>query len=164
MFPNCDEGRLTQLRHQLVNNETLAGISKALGLGSVLRLGRGEEASGGRNRDKNLANSFEALLGALYRDQGYSAVMFVVQCQFAKKAISHVDRKPEKQILHEWAQKTHGVVPLYSLVEERGLAHELSFVMSVTVDGQAVAVGTGNSKKKASKEAAKRAVVKLGLK
>ena len=163
MFPLADEGKLTQLRHQLVNNETLASISRSLELGVVLRLGKGEEATGGRAKDTILAAGFEALLGALYEDQGLAFARYVVECQLSRKAARLFDFKPDKQILHEWSQKTYGLVPEYDLVEEVGSGQGSSFRMSVSIEGRLVAIGGGQSKKKASKDAARLAVSKLGI-
>ena len=163
LYPDSREGDLTRMRHQLVNNETLAEIAIGLDLGSILRLGKGEEASGGRTREKTLANVVEALLGALYVEQGLEAAQFVIRSQLSDKAKQMATYIPAKQRLHEWTQQRYNQVPLYQLVKEFGPAHQRSFVMGVSIDGKVLATGVGHSKKKASILAAEQAVQRLQI-
>ena len=163
LYPEASEGELTQMRHQLVNNETLAKVARWLQIGRALRLGKGELRSGGRDKDGNLANAMEALLGALYQNVGLPSVRTVIDAHWkdlAKAARHHV---PAKRVLHEWAQKNFQEVPRYEIISTEGAEHNLTFVMKLCVNGQQVAIGRGPSKKKASIAAAEAAVIQLAL-
>jgi ribonuclease III len=163
LYPEFSEGELTRLRHQLVDNETLASIARKLSIDTILRLGKGEEVTGGRKKTKNLANTFEALLGAIYQECGLSAVYKVVQAQMIQKAIEIKMQIPAKQRLQEWVQKEYHQVPIYTFVTEKGPAHQRSFVFSVSVQDTVICTGEGASKKKACIRAAEIAVEILDI-
>jgi len=163
LFPDSREGDLTRMRHQLVNNQVLAQIGRDLQLGQIIRLGKGELSSGGRSREKNLANAVEALLGALYAEQGLEAVRHVVWAQLQEKAQGLFSYIPAKQRVHEWSQKRYHKVPVYQIIEELGPAHNRSFVVAVFIDDEKIATGAGPSKKKASIAAAEEAAKQLKI-
>ena len=104
LYPNHREGDLTRMRHQLVDTKTLAEIARSLDLGEQIRLGLGEERDGGRDKDRILANTVEALLGAIYRLEGLEMCQQVVHHHFSEKAKQVRDAVPPKQRLMEWCQ------------------------------------------------------------
>ena len=161
-FPKESEGNLSQMRHKLVNNLVLSECSRSLRLGIFLRLGRGEERSGGRQREKILANLFEACLGAVYTQHGLSLAREIVVAHFVPRFRTIQAKKP-KQILHEWSQKKYRRVPEYFEIERSGPPHDLWFTIAVRVNGQEVARGEGKNFKKATQNAAKEAVSVLGI-
>lgn len=160
-FPEAPEGRLTRLRAALVRDETLARFAQDASIDVVLRLGRGEEDSGGRGRASNLAAAFEAVAGALYLDQGMQAVYEYVEPLFSV-ALDDVVRfeldKDAKSRLQEWTQAARGVTPTYEVVESRGPDHAKEFTVAVNIDGTEYARGTGPSKQSAAQLAARRAL------
>lgn len=161
-FPKESEGNLSQMRHKLVNNPVLAECAKSLGLGVLLRLGRGEERNGGRQREKILANLFEACLGAVYTQHGLELAREVVVAHFVPRFRTVQAKKP-KQILHEWSQKKYRRVPEYVEIERSGPPHDLWFTVSVRVNGEEVAQGEGKNFKKATQNAARIAVSALSI-
>lgn len=163
-FPEFSEGQMTRVRHQLVDNPTLAVLSKSLGLGEVLRIGRGEERAGGRARERLLSNVFEALLGAVYLEIGLEACQEIIDFHFKSLAQKIAHHIPAKQVLMEWSQKTYaGKVPEYQLLRQEGPSHALNFVFGVLVNGELIAEAEGLSKKSAQIAAAAKAVEILGL-
>ena len=163
MYPKHTEGQLTRMRHQLVDSVTLAEISRKLQLGCLLRLGKGEIRDGARDRDRMLANLFEALLGAVYQLYGLEVCQAIVQKQFSQKARDIADKVPDKQVLMEWCQKQYKTVPTYVLLREDGEAHDRIFTMQVWIQGSVVGEGTGTSKKEAQIAAAEDALHRLQL-
>ncbi|MEL6346849.1 MAG: ribonuclease III [Myxococcota bacterium] len=160
-FPDADEGKLSRMRRQVVNNANLARLARQLSLGEALRLGRGERRSGGPNRESNLAGAYEALLGAIYLDQGVDAVMSIVRTIIFPMLDDLPNTRNSKQQLLEWVQKNHHSVPRYSLVSTSGPDHKRRFRMSVRILGEIIAEGEGTSKQKATFAAAKAAIVRL---
>ena len=161
-FPKESEGALSQMRHKLVNNSVLADCARSIQLGSLLRMGRGEENTGGRDRDKILANTFEACLGAVYIDAGLSVVRGIILFHFRDR-MNRVFYKNAKQRLHEWSQKKYHDVPQYREVSRAGPAHELIFYVSVSIQEEEIALGKGKNFKEATNSAAEEAVQKLGI-
>lgn len=160
-FPNHPEGDLTNFRASLVNAKSLAKIARALKLGEYLLLSRGEEASGGRNRQYLLANTFESLLGALYLDQGtQKARQFVHETVLPSldEIIEGKLYKDFKSQLQELSQEKVGTTPNYRLMSEQGPDHAKTFTMGVYLESRLVASGTGQSKQEAEQEAAKQAL------
>jgi ribonuclease-3 len=158
-FPEFSEGQMTRVRHQLVDNPTLAVLSRNLNLGEVLRIGRGEERAGGRTRERMLSNVFEALLGAVYLELGIEACQEIIDFHFKSLAQKIAHHVPAKQVLMEWSQKTYaGKVPEYRFLRQEGKSHELNFVFGVLVNGELIAEGEGLSKKAAQIVAAEKAV------
>lgn len=163
LFPEMTEGDLTRVRHQLVDTVTLASIARDLQLGSMIRLGLGEEQTGGRDRNRMLANVFEAILGALYRHFDLETCKEVINKQFKQRAMDVQTFVPPKQFLMEWCQKKYQDTPVYKEIERKGPSHSLTFTIGVWINGQLVAQGDGKSKKSAQMSAASNAVVVLGL-
>ncbi|MFN2252222.1 MAG: ribonuclease III [Anaerolineae bacterium] len=163
-LPAAREGELTALRAALVCEGALAGYARQLGLGQYLRLGRGENSSGGRDRSAILCNAFEALVGALYLDAGMAVVEAFVLDYLAPEltavlAEQHV--KDAKSRFQEFAQRRWQVTPEYRTVSESGPDHEKWFVVAVALDDEVWGVGEGRSKTAAAREAAGAALEKV---
>ena len=162
-LPRAREGELSRLRRLVVNNRFLAGLAREIDLGALLRLGRGEEQTGGRSRRRNLAGAYEAMLGAIYLDQGYDAVKQVVEAVIGPRLDALKVTENPKQLLHEWVQSIYKDTPRYALIETSGPDHSRRFVMAVEINGERVGQGEGTSKRAASAAAAAHAAEKLGL-
>ncbi len=163
-FPHLDEGRLTSLRAALVRASTLAQFAESVQLSDHLLLGKGEAESGGRHRANILSDTFEALMGALYLDQGFDAV-----CAYFEQMIERVapvvlnenlDRDPKSQ-LQEWSQARLAVTPRYKLVGAEGPDHAKTFTVEVWLGERVAAVGAGSSKQVAEQAAARAALSSL---
>lgn len=156
-FPNVSEGPLTKARAQMVNRKTLAEQGRKIGIGDHLILSRGEESSGGRQRDSALADAFEALIGAIFLDGGFEAAQkFVLQCfkdEFGEwTGIPNLDNP--KGELQEILQASSPEAPQYELVSTSGPDHDRVFECVVRHNGVELGRGTGKSKKAAESEAA----------
>lgn len=163
-FPEMDEGRLTRLRAGLVRTETLAKFALDYHLGEALLLGRGEAESGGRKRRKNLAGVFEALIGAVFLDQGMDVVRAFVEPLFGPALADILNRaadKDPKSLLQEWSQANTGETPVYRTIESHGPDHAKEFTVAVMIGTDVVGQGTGNSKQVAAQAAAKTALEAL---
>ncbi|MCF8564394.1 ribonuclease III [Alicyclobacillus tolerans] len=158
--PDLPEGELTRLRASMVCEPSLVKFARKLEFHKFVRLGRGEERSGGRNRPALLADVFEAFIGALYLDQGLEAVR-----QFADQHIfTQLDEAVSldyKTSLQEWVQQNLGLELKYETIEERGPAHAREFVVQVYVDSEPLGQGVGRSKKEAEQHAAQVALTEL---
>ena len=163
LFPGFSEGDPTRIRHQLVDTTTLASVARELQLGCLMRLGLGEERSGGRDRDRMLANVFEALLGALYQYFDLQTCQGVISANFTKRALSIHNVIPPKQFLMEWCQKKYQITPEYQEIDRQGPAHDPMFTVGVWINGTLTARGQGKSKKSAQVASARNALVVLGL-
>jgi len=161
-FPEESEGSLSQMRHKLVNNQFLAEAARNLKLGALIRLGKGEERTGGRDRDRILANTFEACLGAVYLDKGLEQARKIVY-HHIKPALMDSMKKSDKQRLHEWCQQTYHMAPIYKELKRWGPAHQLRFRVVVVINHKNIAEGEGFSFKKATRQAAETAIQKLGI-
>lgn len=156
-YESKSEGELTAIRSALVRREHLARSAKLLDLGKYLKLSKGELLSGGAQKDYILANTVEALIGALYLDQGMeSAVRFVhTYILFDEEHIvaekKYIDSKSKFQ---ETAQEQLSITPHYQLVEDLGPDHDKKFVMGVYLGDEKIAEGVGTSKRKAEEDAA----------
>jgi ribonuclease-3 len=155
-FPELSEGDLTRLRAQLVKKGTLASVSRRLGLGDMLLLGKGESLRGGQERPSILADAVEALLGAVYLDGGSSAARLVCLRLFRPELQSlDLAKLPNyKNRLQELAASMQLRPPRYQLIEVEGPEHQPTFVTEVSIDERR-AVGRGNSKKAATQDAAR---------
>ncbi len=163
-FPKLPEGKLTEIRASLVCRDTLAELASSLKLGDWLLLGQGEEANGGRTKASNLANAMEALLGALYLDQGLAkARRFILrQLKSELKKIKTGKTTPNyKALVQELIQRQKKLTPVYHLVEATGPDHNKQFTAEILVKGEALGRGTGKSKKAAESQAARAAWEKL---
>ncbi len=158
------EGILTNWRSALVRTESISAAASALGLEPLLRLSRGEKRGTERARAQILANSFEAVVGALYLDKGYDAAKQLIEriilSTFAKilETGSWLDPKSR---LQELAQSQLGFTPSYKVMDEAGPDHDKTFTVGVYVDSQLFGKGTGPSKQAAQQAAAEKALVKL---
>jgi ribonuclease-3 len=163
-FPEQREGFLTAVRASLVRSEALAGYARRLGLGDFLLLGRGEHESGGRERDSILAAAFEALIGALYLDQGMAAVARflwpLIEPLLADLRDGQV-YKDARTRLQEWAQARLGATPVYTTVAASGPDHARQFTVEVRIRDEVFGVGSGPSKQQAAQEAAEAAWQKV---
>lgn len=156
--PNLDEGALSRLRASLVNAASLAEVARSLHLGTWLRLGKGEERSGGRNKERILAACYEAVVGAVFRDSGYGAARTMVARHFSDAVITGRPPSDFKTALQELAQERGAGTPTYRLIQERGPAHDRRFAVEVVLLGRPMAGGTGSSRKEAEQAAARKAI------
>jgi ribonuclease III len=160
--PDKSEGVLSKMRAALVNAAVLAEKAAALNFGPVLRIGKGEEWSGGRTKPSILAGAFEAVLGGVYKDGGYDAARAVVERFFgADVTAKKLGQHDYKTRLQEISQMLYRTPPAYRIVAATGPDHEKHFVTEIAVGGKVLAVGEGRSKKQSEQEAAKRALSEL---
>jgi ribonuclease III len=162
-FPSSREGELTRIRAALVDEASLATIAAGLELGSCLRLGRGEEKGGGREKRSLLADAFEALLAALYLDGGIDAARRVVSHHFkpllnSAEVLAGRDFKTD---LQERARLARGQLPRYQLKEATGPDHDRRFTVQIFLGDQLMGEGAGKSKKEAEQAAARAATLLL---
>jgi ribonuclease-3 len=163
-FPEADEGPLTKTRAKLVNAVTLARHGRALGLGAHLIMSHGEENTGGRERESSLADAFEALVGAIFLDGGFTAANEFILRDFAAdgRLLTGPDAiKNPKGELQELLQSRSPSAPEYRLISATGPDHDRMFECAVLHDGVELARGHGRSKKAAECEAAQGALVAL---
>jgi ribonuclease-3 len=160
---NLPEGELTRLRAAIVCEPSLVRFARRLRFDQYIRLGRGEERSGGRNRPALLADVFEAFIGALYLDQGLDAVKAFMDRHFFPHLGDYAQALDYKTALQEWVQQHVGKELRYEIVEERGPAHAREFVVQVWIGSEVMGSGTGRSKKEAEQGAAREALTKFGL-
>jgi ribonuclease-3 len=158
-FPDADEGELTRRRADLVSEKGLAEAAEAIGVGAALRLGKGEEKSGGRDKPRLLSSALEACIGAIYLDGGAEAAFASARRIFEPRlhtaAPGHRDAKSRAQ---EWAQAHLGSTPSYQLVGSEGPDHEREFTVALELNGEPVASGVGRSKVDAEQAAAEAAL------
>jgi ribonuclease-3 len=151
------EGQLTKFRSRLVSRETLKMHAAALDLGRYLLMGRGEEASGGRERTSTLADAFEALIGAIYLDGGLDTAREFILAQahadLAQLAQEPIEINP-KGHLQELLQSISPRSPVYELISQSGPEHEKTFVVQAVWEGIVLGQGSGRSKKQAETAAA----------
>jgi ribonuclease-3 len=163
-FPSAREGELSKMRAAVVDEQGLAALAGALDLGPLLRLGRGEELSGGRRKASLLADAMEAVIAAVYLEHGLAAVLELVDRllgeAFARAAAGTLDRDWKTQ-LQEQVQNRLRATPRYRVVAEFGPDHEKVFEVELEIRGQAVGRGTGRSKKDAEQAAARRGLEAL---
>lgn len=164
-FPEQAEGELTAYRAALVNAVTCAQIAEEIGMNDFLLLSRGEAKDTGRARNILLANAFEALVGAVYLDQGYEAAQRFIAARLFPKIDEIVKKRlwqDAKSLLQERAQGAVGLTPSYKVLRESGPDHDKEFVVGVFLDADALAEGAGHSKQEAEQEAARAALDKKG--
>ena len=164
-FPTNPEGELTAYRASLVNTVSLAETAHTLHLNDLLRLSRGESKDTGRARDVILANAFEAIIGALYMDQGYAAAeAFIAKNLFSKieSIIESKAFKDAKSQFQEEAQERRDITPAYKLISETGPDHDKQFTVGVYLSTEEIARGAGKSKQEAEQMAAQAALDKTG--
>lgn len=165
-FPKKTEGQLSKVRSILVSTPVLAKIAGEISLGKMILINWGEEKTGGRHRQSILADGFEALVGAIYLDQGLEAANNFVREHLLhnyKQIVREGLYKNYKSILLEYTQSGGMGVPDYRVVKEIGPDHEKEFIIEVLICGKVMGEGRGHSKKSAEQRAASEAVKKLGL-
>ena len=164
-FPDADEGQLTKIRSSLVRRETLAEIARRIDLGSYLFVGKGVETSDGREQDSLLAAAFEALVAAVYIDQGNEFtrqfILRLIDVELAQAEQAGGPPENPKSILQEMVQGQGLNPPVYNLVKSEGPDHGPVFTVDVLVDGQVVGTGAGGKKSEAEGAAAQAALTAL---
>ena len=162
-YPKEAEGKLTKLRSQLVSRPALCDYAESIDLGKFLMLGKGEDATGGRERPSNLADAFEALIGAIYLDSGVPAARDFLFRNFGEQIQSKIERPTNinpKGILQETIQALSTTSPNYEIIDQEGPDHEKWFVSRVVWNGISLGEGSGSSKKESETAAAAEALEK----
>ncbi|MFV9504725.1 MAG: ribonuclease III [Oscillochloridaceae bacterium umkhey_bin13] len=163
-FPKHSEGQLTELRARLVRTESLASFARELHLGDQVRIGRGEDNPLGRNRPALLADLFEAVVGAIYLDQGLDAVQQMVT-PFLERQLALImqgaDELNYRTLLQEQTQARFGQTPVYRELASSGPPHQMIFTMAVLLGEQIVGEGRGPTKQSAAQAAAQQALARL---
>lgn len=160
-LPEAGEGALTKFRAMVVKKQSLASKAGELGIGEQLALGRGEDLSGGRTRESNLANAMEALIAAVFLDGGYEAVAAFIEKHFSDMIDDVISGRPpedHKSALQEKLQKKGPCDIRYETVREEGPEHDKTFYVDVIVSGKVCGKGEGKSKKEAEQNAARAAL------
>ncbi len=163
-FPEKREGSLTAMRAYLVRKETLADFAREIHLGEYLLMGRGEADTGGRERDSTLSSAFEAVVGAIYLDQGMAkAKDFLLPFFGARLEQLQMDRltKDPKSRLQEWSQAELKATPSYVTTAASGPDHDREFTVEVRIGDETYGVGTGKSKQQAAQAAAQNALARI---
>ncbi len=164
LFPQFTEGQMTRLRAALVRRETLARMAQAIGVGDHLYLGKGEEASGGRQKPLNLAGAIEAVIGAIFLDQGIARArdftLRLLETDLSE-AVARGDSVDYKSELQELTQAREQQTPTYHVIESTGPEHDKRFTVEVRIGDTLLGWGSGKSKKAAESEAARAALGKL---
>jgi ribonuclease-3 len=162
-YQNLSEGQLTKLRARIVSREGLKILADRIGVGKYLMMGRGEEASGGRERASTLSDAFEALIGAMYLDSDFVTVRRIVLTEarelLEELEIDQPDTNPKGR-LQEILQAISPVSPTYPIIDQSGPEHQKRFVATIVWDGRELGVGEGRSKKEAETAAARDALTK----
>lgn len=160
-YPEMPEGDLTRLRAALVRTESLASLAQQMGLGEELRMGKGEETTGGRERQTNLCAAFEALVGALYLDQGLPAVHEFVIPQLnpmLEQIITAALDRDARSTLQELSQAKLNLTPIYRTVSASGPDHQKEFLVEVLIGDVVAGQGIGRSKQAGAQAAARSAL------
>ena len=161
MYPNYPEGDLTKLRASLVCEPALASAARSIDIGQYLLLGKGEEATGGRERDSSISDAIEAVIGAIYLDNGIDAarqfILRFILNDIENKQLFH----DSKTTLQEIIQGTSKGAIVYTLTNEEGPDHNKSFTVEISIDGEVAGVGIGRTKKAAEQVAAYQALLAL---
>lgn len=163
-FPDMDESKLSPLRSSVVNTKALADVARTLGLGAQLKLGKGEEVTGGREKNSILADTFEALIGAIYLEHGLEVTqgkLIEWLTPTLERAISQGGGVDAKSALQELAAQLKKAAPEY-LISETGPDHNKSFSAQVILGGEKFATGEGKSRREAEQIAARLALDALG--
>jgi ribonuclease-3 len=158
-FPLVDEGRLSKMKSQIVSRTNLSSWGGDLQLGNFLFLSQGEEATGGRKRESLLGNAYEAIVGAIFLDQGFSVAQRFIMRHLAKK--KRIIENDFKSRLQELVQKKYKAPPFYCVIAEQGPDHDKKFTLEVRINKKVLGSGEGRSKKEAEQLAAKEALKAL---
>ena len=160
LFPKIDEGTLTNLRALIVCTQNLAQVAQKINLGEFICLSKGEENHGGRTNQSILADTFEALIGAIYLDSDLDHTFKFLKDTLDESIVDLSSKKvykDPKSIFQEIAQAKKGITPIYKTISESGPDHQKTFEVGVFLDDQLIAKGKGNSKQKAQEAASIRA-------
>lgn len=160
-FPEMTEGELTQLRSAMVKTDSLALLASEVRLGEFLRIGKGEEHNGGRNRPNILCRGFEAIIGAMYMDRGLDTVRTFVEPRLDSLMAYILDNalhRDARSMLQELSQEELNITPVYQLVDTIGPEHDKEFVVQVMVENIVLGNGMGTSKRTAAQDAARDAL------
>ncbi len=163
-YPDLNEGDMARIKSVVVSEDSLSAAGRRIGLNNYLRIGKGEELTGGRDKKALIADAFEAFLGAIYLDSKYSKVEgFVIELMADEIDLVVNERQgmDYKTLLQEFVQKKYKDCPKYRLISESGPEHDKTFNMEVIINDNVVAYGSGKTKKEAEKEAAQFAYNKL---
>lgn len=163
-FPSYSEGELTNVRTALINTTALAGLARRFELGRYLRVGRGEERSGARERDSMLADGFEAVVAAIYLDGGFEAARAFLAPLFAEllaELAAQGRRLDYKSMLLARIQAERSVTPRYQVLAVEGPEHRPEITVEVVADDERLALGRGPSKQAATQAAAQAALARL---
>lgn len=164
-FPEMNEGQLTRLRSALVRTEQLATFAREIQLGEALLLGRGEESTGGRERPALLCAAFEALIGAIYLDAGFPAVIEFMEERLEAASEAVLEDQSlfdSRSLLQIWAQAELGETPRYQTIDSTGPDHSRVFLVEVDVGNGLRGRGHGRSKQEAAQAAAANAIEQIG--
>lgn len=163
-YPNMPEGELTRLRASLVCEKSLCAFSRELHIGEYLKLGKGEDKNGGRERDSILADAFEAVLAAIYLDGGMHAAKKHIMNTVLRDLKHHDDDtfKDYKTTLQEIIQRNPEESVSYVLIGESGPDHDKQFTVAVQLNSNVIGTGSGKSKKQAEQMAARQALKLMG--
>jgi ribonuclease-3 len=163
-FPHLKEGGLSKMRAVLVKEDTLASLARLVKLGASLMLGRGEEETGGREKDSILAGGIEALVAAVYLDGGYEEAFRVIERLYTP-LLDEIKREAKdgdfKTRLQEYTQRLLNTTPQYILVREEGPDHDKTFDVIISIEGKIYGRGKGKNKKEAEQKAAAEALHSL---
>ena len=162
--PDADEGTLSRMKARLVSKDTLAKLSRQLGVGTHLFLGRGEELNEGRHKSSLLADTLEALIAAVCLDGGYSPARHMVLNLYQEEfslLTSNGNEVDDKSQLQQICQRRFSLLPIYYLIHTSGPDHNRRFEVDVHLRDERYGSGAGNTKKEAEKQAAKQALVRL---
>ena len=162
MYPQLPEGDLTRTRAALVCEQSLYEVARMLELGQYLKLGKGEEAGGGRERQSILADAVEAVFAAVYLDGGMEQIRSLIHRVLLSRAPAAEERKDYKTTLQEIVQRKIGQQLTYHMMEESGPDHNKTFVFEVRLNGKPIGQGGGHSKKEAEQAAARDALARHG--
>lgn len=162
-LPEAREGQMSRLRSRLVSTDALAALARRIGVGAALRLGVGEEATGGRDRPRVLAGATEAILGAVYLDGGADIALALVRrwLDAPLTALTSQEEsawKDPRSLLQEHTQRDRGETPIYGVADRVGPPHRPTFVVEVRVGESVLGRGEGRSKREASRRAAEEAL------
>jgi ribonuclease-3 len=165
-FPEAQEGTLSMWRAHLVKKSSLALLASELRLEEHLLLGKGELLNGGMKKSSILANTYEALIGAIFMDSGFPQALEIIQRHFEpylQTKTPSVLFNDFKSLLQIYSQQSHAISPQYRVLKESGPDHDKRFQASVVINGEVKGIGWGKSKKEAEQEAAKKALEELQI-
>lgn len=157
-LPDETEGGLSKRRAGLVNEDTLARLAIKLNIPELVKLGKGEDATHGREKPRLIASTLEAIIGSIFLDSGYYEAKAAIEKLFANEVGSNAYERDFKTRLQEYSQKNFASVPVYALLETRGPEHDKEFRVQVSVGSRILGEGIGKTKKQAEQQAAEKAL------